>query len=37
MHSGSPFYHFASKQEMLLAVMEQGLAEGLRRTEAVLA
>jgi AcrR family transcriptional regulator len=37
MHSGSPFYHFASKQEMLLAVMEQGLAEGLRRSEAVLA
>jgi len=37
MHSGSPFYHFASKQDMLLAVMEEGLAEGLRRTEAVLA
>jgi AcrR family transcriptional regulator len=37
MHSGSPFYHFASKQEMLLAVMERGLAEGLRRSEAVLA
>jgi AcrR family transcriptional regulator len=37
MHSGSPFYHFASKQEMLLAVMEQGLVEGLRRSEAVLA
>jgi AcrR family transcriptional regulator len=37
MHSGSPFYHFATKQEMLLAVMEQGLTEGLRRTEAVLA
>jgi AcrR family transcriptional regulator len=37
MHSGSPFYHFRSKQEMLVAVMEQGLAEGLRRTEAVLA
>jgi AcrR family transcriptional regulator len=36
MHSGSPFYHFASKQEMLLAVMEEGLAEGLRRSEAVL-
>ena len=36
MHSGSPFYHFPNKQEMLLAVMEQGLAEGLRRTEAVL-
>jgi len=37
MHSGSPFYHFASKQAMLLAVMEEGLAEGLRRSEAVLA
>jgi AcrR family transcriptional regulator len=37
MHSGSPFYHFRSKQEMLVAVMEQGLAEGLRRSEAVLA
>ncbi|MEW6687824.1 MAG: TetR/AcrR family transcriptional regulator [Pseudomonadota bacterium] len=37
MHSGSPFYHFASKQEMLLAVMERGLAEGLRRSESVLA
>lgn len=37
MHSGSPFYHFENKQEMLLAVMEQGLTEGLRRTEAVLA
>lgn len=35
MHSGSPFYHFRSKQEMLVAVMEQGLAEGLRKTEAV--
>ena len=37
MHSGSPFYHYPSKQAMLLAVMEEGLAEGLRRTEAVLA
>ena len=36
MHSGSPFYHFPSKQEMLLAVMEQGLAEGLRKSQAVL-
>jgi AcrR family transcriptional regulator len=36
MHSGSPFYHFPTKQEMLVAVMEQGLAEGLRRSEAVL-
>lgn len=37
MHSGSPFYHFKTKQEMLAAVMEQGLTEGLRRTEAVMA
>ncbi|HJS36887.1 MAG TPA: TetR/AcrR family transcriptional regulator, partial [Burkholderiales bacterium] len=29
MHSGSPFYHFKTKQEMLVAVMEQGLTEGL--------
>jgi len=29
MHSGSPFYHFKTKQDILLAVMEQGLAEGL--------
>jgi AcrR family transcriptional regulator len=37
MHSGSPFYHFRSKQEMLVAVMEQGLDEGLQRIEAVMA
>ena len=37
MHSGSPFYHFKTKQDILVAVMEQGLAEGLRRTEAVMA
>ena len=37
MHSGSPFYHFRTKQDMLVAVMEEGLAEGLRRSEAVLA
>jgi len=37
MHSGSPFYHFKTKQDILLAVMEQGLAEGLRKTEAVMA
>ena len=36
MHSGSPFYHFRTKQAMLVAVMEEGLAEGLRRSEAVL-
>ena len=37
MHSGSPFYHFKTKQEILLAVMEQGLTEGLRKTEQVMA
>jgi TetR/AcrR family transcriptional regulator, cholesterol catabolism regulator len=37
MHSGSPFYHFRTKQEMLVAVMEQGLTEGLRRAELVMA
>ena len=37
MHSGSPFYHFKSMQEMLVAVMEQGLTEGLRHLEAVAA
>jgi AcrR family transcriptional regulator len=37
MHSGSPFYHFKTKQEMLVAVMEQGLTEGLRHSEAVAA
>jgi AcrR family transcriptional regulator len=33
MQSGSPFYHFKTKQDILLAVMEHGLAEGLRRLE----
>jgi TetR/AcrR family transcriptional regulator, cholesterol catabolism regulator len=37
MHSGSPFYHFKTKQDILVAVMEQGLAEGLRRIEEVMA
>lgn len=37
MHSGSPFYHFKSKQEMLVAVMEQGLTQGLQHLEAVAA
>ncbi len=36
MRSGSPFYHFKSKQEILLAVMEEGLAAGLEATEAAL-
>jgi AcrR family transcriptional regulator len=33
MHSGSPFYHFKTKQDILVAVMEQGLAEGLGRLQ----
>jgi AcrR family transcriptional regulator len=37
MRSGSPFYHFDTKQAILLAVMEEGLAAGLEATEGVLA
>ena len=37
MRSGSPFYHFASKEEILFEVMEEGLRQGLARIEAVLA
>jgi AcrR family transcriptional regulator len=37
MRSGSPFYHFASKEEILYAVMEEGLRQGLARSEAALA
>lgn len=36
MRSGSPFYHFANKQEILKAVMEEGLRQGLDRTEQAL-
>lgn len=36
MRSGSPFYHFANKQEILKAVMEEGLRQGLDRTVAAL-
>ena len=32
MQSGSPFYHFANKHELLMAVMEEGLRLGLDRT-----
>jgi TetR/AcrR family transcriptional regulator, cholesterol catabolism regulator len=35
MQSGSPFYHFANKHELLMAVMEEGLRLGLERTHAV--
>ena len=31
MQSGSPFYHFANKHELLMAVMEEGLRLGLER------
>lgn len=37
MRSGSPFYHFATKHELLLAVMEEGLHLGLARTQDALA
>jgi TetR/AcrR family transcriptional regulator, cholesterol catabolism regulator len=36
MRSGSPFYHFANKHELLMAVMEEGLRLGLGRTQEVL-
>jgi TetR/AcrR family transcriptional regulator, cholesterol catabolism regulator len=37
MRSGSPFYHFTNKEEILFAVMEEGLRQGLARSEAALA
>ena len=37
MRSGSPFYHFKSKQELLAAVMEEGLVAGLPAAEAIVA
>jgi TetR/AcrR family transcriptional regulator, cholesterol catabolism regulator len=36
MRSGSPFYHFANKHELLMAVMEEGLRLGLDRTRLAL-
>jgi len=36
MRSGSPFYHFANKHELLMAVMEEGLRLGLARTQQAL-
>ena len=36
MRSGSPFYHFANKNELLTAVMEEGLRLGLERMRAAL-
>lgn len=35
MQCGSPFYHFASKQDILVAVVEEGLRQGLEQTRAV--
>jgi AcrR family transcriptional regulator len=34
MRSGSPFYHFRSKQELLKAAMIEGLENGYRRLQA---
>ncbi len=36
MRSGSPFYHFKSKQEILAAVMEEGLVAGLEGTQKII-
>lgn len=37
MQSGSPFYHFKSKNALLFAVMEEGMAAAQRSQDAVLA
>jgi TetR/AcrR family transcriptional regulator, cholesterol catabolism regulator len=37
MRSGSPFYHFKTKQEILAAVMEEGLTAGLPTAAAIVA
>jgi AcrR family transcriptional regulator len=37
MRSGSPFYHFKNKQEILKAVMEEGLHQGFERIVEALA
>ena len=37
MRSGSSYYHFANKHELLMAVMEVGLRLGLARTQEALA
>jgi AcrR family transcriptional regulator len=37
MQSGSPFYHFKSKQALLFAVMEEGMRSAIARQEAALA
>jgi len=35
MRSGSPFYHFKTKQDILAAVMEEGLVAGLAGTDRI--
>lgn len=37
MHSGSPFYHFKSKDALLYAVMEEGMHSAIARQRAALA
>lgn len=37
MHSGSPFYHFKSKDALLFAVMEEGMHAAIARQNAALA
>ena len=37
MQSGSPFYHFKTKQALLFAVMEEGMRSALERQRAVVA
>lgn len=37
MRSGSPFYHFKTKQDILAAVMEEGLVAGLNDSERIIA
>lgn len=37
MQSGSPFYHFGSKADLLVAVMEDGMRDGLARVQATVA
>jgi AcrR family transcriptional regulator len=37
MQSGSPFYHFKSKQDLLYAVMEEGMRNAIERQQALMA
>src|SRR6218665_1432242 len=37
MHSGSPFYHFASKSALLFAVMNEGMASAVQSQQQALA